>query len=37
MNKIISTDKAPKAIGPYYQSYQCGGTLYCSGQIAINP
>ena len=36
MNKIISTDKAPKAIGPYSQAYLCGNTLYCSGQIAIN-
>lgn len=35
--KIISTDKAPKAIGPYSQAYLCGNTLYCSGQIAINP
>lgn len=37
MNKIISTDKAPRAIGPYSQGYLCGNTLYCSGQIAINP
>ncbi len=37
MNKIISTDKAPKAIGPYSQAYLSGNTLYCSGQIAINP
>ena len=37
MNKIISTDKAPKAIGPYSQAYLCGNTLYCSGQIAIHP
>lgn len=37
MNKIISTDKAPGAIGPYSQAYLCGNTLYCSGQIAINP
>lgn len=37
MNKIISTDKVPKAIGPYSQGYLCGNTLYCSGQIAINP
>lgn len=37
MNKIISTDKAPKAIGPYSQAYLCANTLYCSGQIAINP
>ena len=36
-NKIITTDKAPKAIGPYSQAYLCGNTLYCSGQIAINP
>ena len=36
-NKVISTDKAPKAIGPYSQAYLCNGTLYCSGQIAINP
>ena len=37
MNKIISTPKAPRAIGPYSQAYLCGNTLYCSGQIAINP
>ncbi len=37
MNKIISTENAPKAIGPYSQAYLCGNTLYCSGQIAINP
>ena len=37
MNKVISTDKAPKAIGPYSQAILAGNTLYCSGQIAINP
>ncbi len=37
MNKIVSTNKAPQAIGPYSQAYLCGNTLYCSGQIAINP
>ena len=37
MSKIVETDKAPKAIGPYSQAYLCGNTLYCSGQIAINP
>ena len=36
-NKVIATDKAPKAIGPYSQAYLCGNTLYCSWQIAINP
>ena len=37
MNKIISTDKAPKAIGPYSQAVEANGTLYISGQIPINP
>ncbi len=37
MNKIILTDKAPSPIGPYSQAYLTGNTLYCSGQIAIDP
>ncbi|SRR6056297_17319 len=37
MKDIISTDKAPKAIGPYNQATVHGQTLYVSGQIAINP
>ena len=37
MKKIISTRKAPAAIGPYSQAILSGNTLYCSGQIAINP
>ncbi|MBC8266910.1 MAG: RidA family protein [Flavobacteriales bacterium] len=37
MKKIISTPNAPKAIGPYSQAVLAGNTLYCSGQIAINP
>lgn len=37
MKKIISTDKAPKAIGPYSQAIEANGTLYISGQIPINP
>ena len=36
INKI-STDKAPKAIGPYSQAILCGGMLYASGQIALSP
>ena len=36
MNKI-STDKAPKAIGPYSQAVVHNGIVYTSGQIAINP
>ncbi len=37
MMKKISTDKAPSAIGPYSQAILCGGMLYTSGQIGINP
>lgn len=33
----ISTDKAPKAIGPYSQAVLCGSMLYTSGQIALSP
>lgn len=33
----ISTEKAPKAIGPYSQGVVVYGVLYTSGQIAINP
>lgn len=36
INKI-STDKAPKAIGPYSQAILCGSMLYTSGQIALSP
>ena len=35
--KIISTEKAPKALGPYSQGYVHNGMLYSAGQIAINP
>jgi len=37
MKKIISTHNAPVAIGSYSQAILSGNTLYCSGQIAINP
>ena len=37
MKKIINTDKAPKAIGPYSQAVEINGTLYISGQVPINP
>lgn len=37
MKKIISTDQAPKAIGPYSQAVQMGSFLFCSGQISIDP
>ena len=35
--KVISTDKAPGAIGPYSQGYIVGGMVYTSGQIPIDP
>jgi 2-iminobutanoate/2-iminopropanoate deaminase len=34
---IISTDRAPKALGPYSQALKAGGFIFCSGQIPINP
>ena len=37
MKKVINTENAPTAIGPYSQAILSGNTLYCSGQIAINP
>lgn len=37
MKKIISTDKAPAAVGPYSQAVKVGNTLYCSGQIGLDP
>ncbi len=37
MSKIISTDKAPLAIGPYSQAVISGNLIFTSGQIAINP
>ena len=37
MKKIISTEQAPKAIGPYSQAVQLDSFLFCSGQIPIDP
>ena len=37
MKKIISTEDAPVAIGPYSQAVLAGGVLYTAGQIAIIP
>ncbi len=37
MKKIIQTEKAPKAIGPYSQAVESNGTLFISGQVPINP
>ncbi|HZX77956.1 RidA family protein [Lysobacter sp.] len=35
--KIIQTDKAPAAIGPYSQAVRAGDTVYLSGQIPLDP
>lgn len=35
--KVIHTDKAPAAIGPYSQAMVTGNLLFTSGQIPINP
>jgi 2-iminobutanoate/2-iminopropanoate deaminase len=37
MKKIISTADAPAAIGPYSQAVRVGSTLYCAGQIPLDP
>ena len=37
MNKPIFTADAPAPIGPYSQAVLAGKTLYCSGQIALDP
>lgn len=37
MKQVISTVLAPKAIGPYSQAVEVNGTVYCSGQIPIDP
>lgn len=37
MKEIISTDKAPAAIGPYSQGVRAGGFLFLSGQIPLDP
>ena len=37
MKKMISTPKAPAAIGPYSQAIQVGNLIYTSGQIPIDP
>ena len=35
--KIISTNNAPGAIGPYSQGYEMNGLIYTSGQIPVDP
>ena len=35
--KVINTEKAPGAIGPYSQAYEVNGIVYMSGQLPVNP
>ena len=37
MKKVIVTNEAPSAIGPYSQAVEVNGTLYISGQIPLDP
>ena len=37
MKKIISTEKAPAAIGPYSQAVEAAGLIFISGQLPIDP
>lgn len=37
MKKIITSQNAPGAVGPYSQAVEVSGTLYVSGQLPINP
>lgn len=35
--KVVHSDKAPKALGPYAQAIEVNGMIYCSGQTGIDP
>ena len=37
MKKVINTEKAPAAIGPYSQAIEVNGFVYASGQLPIDP
>ena len=37
VKRVVATDKAPAAIGPYSQAIQAGDFLYVSGQIPVDP
>ncbi|MBP1740700.1 MAG: endoribonuclease, partial [Deltaproteobacteria bacterium] len=37
MKKVIHTEKAPKAVGPYSQGISTGNLLFTAGQVAIDP
>ena len=35
--KVVKSDAAPGALGPYSQAIVAGGVVYCAGQIALDP
>ncbi|QJT09914.1 RidA family protein [Oceanidesulfovibrio marinus] len=35
--KVVHSDKAPKALGPYAQAIETNGMIFCSGQTGIDP
>ena len=37
MRKVLHTEKAPKAVGPYSQAISTGNFLFTAGQVAIDP
>jgi len=37
MKKIISTNEAPAAVGPYSQAVRAAGMVFCAGQIPLDP
>ena len=37
MKKVISTESAPAAVGPYSQAIEASGTIYVSGQLPLDP
>jgi len=37
VKKVVKTDAAPGALGPYSQAIVAGGVVYCAGQIPLDP
>ena len=37
VKKVVKTDAAPGALGPYSQAIVAGGMVYCAGQIPLDP
>ena len=35
--KVLHSEKAPKAVGPYSQAIEAGGFVFASGQLPIDP